>query len=272
MTREIREELRRIQAELKKPFPAPSHQIRELPGKGFWAFLPHQIIRQRLDEVVPEWQTDFSSIEQIGNDVVCRCGITILGIRKEAIGSVPLIAATNKDGKDVSRGSAADRVAAEALKNAAEIWQVGAYLDDQAFVANYLSKHSLELSDEMNHKLRSLIAYLRTKGELPPPNSSVSPPSKPKTQLPTAKPLPPSETNQVLSPTQSDRDLLMKEIDSLCRRKNITPETGSSILQELYGVKGRSQLSDSQLISFRDYLAMRPAETTKLENFVQHQQ
>lgn len=182
---EMRDELRRIQSELKKPFPPSAHQIRELPGKGYWAFISHQIIRQRLDEVAPEWQADFSSIERLDNDVVCRCGITIMGIRKEAIGSVPLIAATNKDGKDVSRGSAADRVAAESLKNAAEMWQVGAYLDDQAFVATYLSKHADELSDEAKNKLRSLIAYLRTKGELPPPNSTVSTKPIPKTQQPT---------------------------------------------------------------------------------------
>ncbi|WP_062297226.1 Rad52/Rad22 family DNA repair protein [Nostoc piscinale] len=187
ITPEIREELRRIQIDLKKPFPPSFHQIRELPGKGYWAFVPHQVIRQRLDEVAPEWLSDFSSVEVLGSDAVCRCAITILGIRKEAIGSVPLVAATNKDGKDVSRGSAADRVSAEAFKNAAEAWGVGVYLDDQAFVATYLSKNAEELSDKVKNELRSLITYLRNKGELLPPNSTVSAKPIPKTQQSTVK-------------------------------------------------------------------------------------
>jgi hypothetical protein len=120
-----RQELREIQAELKKPFEAKLHNIRELPGKGFWAFVSHHAVRERLDLVCPEWQSDYTQIEQIGSDVVCRCGITILGIRKQAIGSVPLVAA-EKNGKDVSRGSAADRVSAEAFKNAAEMWGLDA--------------------------------------------------------------------------------------------------------------------------------------------------
>lgn len=69
--------------------------------------------------------------------------------------------------------------------------------------------------------------------------AEVPPTIKPKPQLPES---------------QSDRDLLMKEIDSLCNRKGITPQIGSDILMELYGVKGRSQLSNQQLIGFRDYL------------------
>ncbi|MFN6559983.1 MAG: Rad52/Rad22 family DNA repair protein [Nostoc sp. ChiSLP01] len=266
---ELRAELKLIQAKLKEPFLPSVHQIRELPGKGYWAFVSHQVIRQRLDEVVPEWQADFSPVERLENDVVCRCGITILGIRKEAIGSVPLIAATNKDGKDVSRGSAADRVAAESLKNACEFWGVGLYLDDQAFVANYLNKHSSELTEEVKSKLRSLIAYLRTKGDLPPVNSSVSVSPIPKTQAPTTKRKvgaeETSDPNFVREPkppsmhSQPDRDLLIREIDSLCKRKNITPDRGSELLIELYGVKGRSQLTDEQLVSFRDYLSIRAA-------------
>lgn len=259
----LRSELRSIQVELRKPFPAPAHQIRELPGKGYWAFVPHQIIRLRLDEVVPEWQSGFSQMEQVGDSLICRCAITILGIRKEAVGSVPLIAATNRDGKDVSRGSAADRASAEALKNAAEMWGVGAYLDDQAFVANYLNKNLVELSDEVRNKsLRSLVAYLRTKGELPPSNSSVSPSSVPKTDKPTIKPkaaTQPSTQPQPLENPPIKRDLLMQEIDSLCKRRGVDADRGKAILLELYSARGRSQLTDAQLISFRDYLqAIKP--------------
>lgn len=251
---DIRAELRAIQIDLRKPFPASAHKIRELPGKGYWAFVPHQIIRQRLDEVVPDWQCSFSPMEMVGDSLVCRCSITILGVRKEAVGSVPLIAA-ERNGKDVSRGSASDRVSAEALKNAAEIWGVGIYLDDQGFVANHLSKGSSELDDEGRNKLRSLIAHLRSTKILPPPNSSAGLPSVPNTEKPTIKPIVKAPTPQpLIQPPELDRNLLMKETDSLCTRKNITPAMGQEILMQLYGVKGRSHLTDAQLLGFRDYL------------------
>ncbi len=75
-----------------------------------------------------------------------------------------------------------------------------------------------------------------------------------------------AKPNQPIPPapqSQTDRELLMREIDSLCKRKNITPEVGAGILNDLYGVKARSQLSDEQLVGFRDYLAMRPSEVIK---------
>lgn len=76
----------------------------------------------------------------------------------------------------------------------------------------------------------------------------------PKNQVPTIK-------NKPLPEPQSNRELLMQEIDSLCKRKGITPEVGSSILMELYKVKGRSLLTDEQLVGFRDYLSLRPNQT-----------
>jgi len=250
-----RQQIREIQAKLKELFPPEIYRIRELPGKGYWAFLPHQAIRQRLDEVVPDWQCDYSPLERLENSVIVRCAITILGVRKEAIGSVPLVAA-EKDGKDVSRGSAADRASAEALKNAAEYWGVGQDLDDQGYIAKYLAGHTARLSDETGNKLRSLIAYLRSKGDLPPKNSSVTDPGPPRTQRPTTqqpKHQPPSSQAPAVA-NSIDRDLLLKEIDSLCKRKGVEPEIGKQILMDLYGVKGRSLLSDNQLLEFRDYL------------------
>lgn len=172
MNQEAREELKRIQSELRKPFPPESHGIRELPGRGYWAFVAHHDYRERLDEVCPEWESSYTHIEQIASDVICKCTITILGISKQAIGSVPLVAA-EKNGKDVSRGSAADRLAAEAFKNACEAWGVGRYLDDQGAVAHYLNSNGTRLDNETRNKLKSLGNYLRQIGELPPVNSNV---------------------------------------------------------------------------------------------------
>lgn len=150
------DELRYIQAELKKPFPAPLHEIRELPGgTKKWVFLRWQTVRERLDEVAPDWTIDHSEIQYLGNDAICRCGITIMGIRKEAIASVPLVV-LSKNGNDMSRGCPADRLAAEALKNAAETWGVGRYLDDQIFTIVYLWKNSRQLSAKFTEEVRQL--------------------------------------------------------------------------------------------------------------------
>ena len=318
----IREEVKRIQAELRKPFAPEIHGIRELPGRGYWAFVPHHQYRERLDEVYPEWEASYTHVEQITSDVICKCTITILGISKQAIGSVPLVAA-EKDGRDVSRGSAADRLAAEAFKNACEAWGVGRYLDRQGEVAHYLNINATELDNKTRSKLKVFGNYLREKGELPPVSSTVSmpklddnspstiPPAKTgviseaqverlwaiakklptevtkaivkkiagvdsSNDLPWAKhnevikviehevavrdtmqpaPIPNSLPPEPIPQPEIDREMLMQEIDSLIERKNISQESGKSILMVLYGVRGRTLLSDEQLIQFRDYLS-----------------
>jgi hypothetical protein len=318
----IREEVKRIQAELRKPFAPEIHGIRELPGRGYWAFVPHHQYRERLDEVYPEWEASYTHVEQITSDVICKCTITILGISKQAIGSVPLVAA-EKDGRDVSRGSAADRLAAEAFKNACEAWGVGRYLDRQGEVAHYLNINATELDNKTRSKLKVFGNYLREKGELPPVSSTVSmpklddnspstiPPAKTgviseaqverlwaiakklptevtkaivkkiagvdsSNDLPWAKhnevikviehevavrdtmqpaPIPNSLPPEPIPQPEIDREMLMQEIDSLIKRKNISQESGKSILMVLYGVRGRTLLSDEQLIQFRDYLS-----------------
>ena len=156
ITVEVREELKRIQSELKKVFPANRHEVRDLPGgQRKWVYLKWQTIRERLDEVCPDWIIDYSEIQYLGNDAICRCGITILGIRKEAIASVPISILSSK-GNEMTRGSAADRLAAEAIKNSGEAWGVGRYLDDQEFTIRYLWDHLKELDDQMQGEVRRL--------------------------------------------------------------------------------------------------------------------
>jgi hypothetical protein len=156
ITLEIREELKRIQTELKKVFPANQHEIRDLPGgQRKWVYLKWQTIRERLDEVCPDWVIDYSEIQYLGNDAICRCGITILGVRKEAIASVPISILSSK-GNEMARGSAADRLAAEAIKNSAELWGVGRYLDDQEFTIRYLWEHLGEVDEQMQGEVRRL--------------------------------------------------------------------------------------------------------------------
>ncbi|MFB2770235.1 Rad52/Rad22 family DNA repair protein [Pelatocladus sp. BLCC-F211] len=152
----IRDELKKIQAELRKPLGAIKHKVRDIPGSNKkWVYLPHQVIREHLDTIVPEWVIDFSDIQYIGNDATCRCAITIMGIRKEAIACVP-ISLTSGSGKEMTRGSAPDRLAAEGIRNAAEQWGVGRYLDDQEFTIRYLWERIGELDQEMQGEVRRL--------------------------------------------------------------------------------------------------------------------
>ncbi|MEH1808541.1 hypothetical protein [Nostoc sp.] len=249
ITPEIRDELRRIQFELKKPFPAKLHEFRELPGGGKkWVFLKWQTIRERLDEVAPEWISDYSEIQYLGNDAICRCGITILGVRKEAIASVP-ISITSSSGKEMSRGSAADRLAAESLKNTAEAWGVGRYLDDQVFTIRYLWERMSELDDAACGQVRLLseqykIQMKSAQSAIKKPNTT---PVVPKQQL---------REGELLSavPTIPDRNLINAEIDSLLKRKNISVDQAKSALFELFQVRSRQHLSDNQLTQFLDYL------------------
>lgn len=150
-------QLQKIIGELKQPFAPTQHEIRELPGKGNWIFIPWQAIRERLDEVYPEWTVDYSEIKIIETQAFCKCGITIANIRKEAYGDVPVVVLSSS-GKDVSRGSFGDRVVAEAFKNAAEHWGVARYLDDQKFVISYLLDHADQLEPRFRNLLTSLAA------------------------------------------------------------------------------------------------------------------
>lgn len=227
ITENIRDELRRIHVELKKPFPANLHEFRELPGGKKWVFLRWQTIRERLDEVAPEWISDYSEVQYLNNDAICRCGITILGIRKEAIASVP-ISITSSGGKEMSRGSAADRLAAEALKNTAEAWGVGRYLDDQVFTIRYLWDRMHELDDAACGEVRRLSEQYKLGIK-----AATKPASLVKPQAP-----------------RIDRNSLMAQSDRLIAGLAWTPAQGKEYLEKNYGKAGRSLLSDAELLDF----------------------
>lgn len=161
LTLEQREELKKIQFELRQPFPAGVHELRDLPGGARkWVFLRWQTIRERLDDVYPDWLIDYSEIQYLNNDAVCRCGITIMGIRKEALASVP-ISVLSSGGKEMTRGSAADRLAAEGMKNASELWGVGRYLDNQPFTIELMWHGMGAFPDAIKGEIRKLAKEYR---------------------------------------------------------------------------------------------------------------
>ncbi len=155
MINERQEQLKQIISELKKPLAPELHQIRDLPGGGKWVYVSWQAMRERIDQVCPDWTLDYSEITTIENQAFCKCGLTILGVRKEAFGNVT-ISVKSAQGKEMTRGSFGDRVVAEAFKNAAEQWGLCRYLDDQINTVKYLLNHIDSLSEPNKRSLKLL--------------------------------------------------------------------------------------------------------------------
>ena len=131
--------IREILGELKKPFPAAAHKERELPGGGRWFFIPWQAIRDRLDEICPDWSVSYSTPVYVGDYCVILCTLTVAGVTRQAPGNSPIAQLSSK-GNDMSRGTPIERATADAFKNAAEAFGMAAYLDDQAFVVRLLQQ------------------------------------------------------------------------------------------------------------------------------------
>jgi hypothetical protein len=129
------EDFKTTLAKLREPFPPSAHVERPLPGGGKWFYVPWQQIRERIEEVAPDHELEFYPPEFVDAYCTVRCKLVICGVPRIAIGN-----AENKGGM---RGNAIERAVADAYKNAAEAFGVGAYLDEQsrekkAFLANYL--------------------------------------------------------------------------------------------------------------------------------------
>jgi hypothetical protein len=122
---------------LKTPFPPEDHKERSLPGGGRWFYLPWQKIKSRLDQTFPEWQCSFSDPVITGELIVIRCRISIAGVTREGVGNSDAYGEKTSAG-GYKFGSPVEKATADALKNAAEMFGVGAYLDDQQFVVKYL--------------------------------------------------------------------------------------------------------------------------------------
>lgn len=113
---------------LNAPFTAAEHRDRTLPGGGKWFFIPWQVIRKRVNEACPDWSVSYSDPVVAADFIVIRCLLTIEGITREGVGN-------DKAFPDKQTyGTPIERAIADAFKNAAEQFGVGAYLDNQAFV------------------------------------------------------------------------------------------------------------------------------------------
>jgi len=126
---------------LKAPFPPVEHKDRKLPGGGRWFFIPWQTIRQRIQDVAPNYECSFSDPVVAADSMVVRCRLTIGGVTREGVGNDRAYPELNEKGKPKIIGTPIERATADAFKNAAEQFGVGAYLDDQNFVIKHLNKN-----------------------------------------------------------------------------------------------------------------------------------
>lgn len=158
MTPQEREELRQIQKELRQPLAPAAHKIRELPGTSdLYIYLPWQAVRDRLEEVVPDYQLDFDDpvYDHTTNLVSIKATIEILGVKKSAIAATR-ISIISRKGNNAEIGHCIDRLHAEAIKNVGEAWCIGRYLDEQVSVYKMLWDSQSELDPEMRGRLNQM--------------------------------------------------------------------------------------------------------------------
>lgn len=117
----------------KDHFPIKAHRERKLPGGEMWIYVPWQIMRDRLDEVDPNWSVEFFDPVICGELTVMRCQLTVCGVSRQGVG--------NADPNKKGFGSVVELARADAFKEALEMFGVGAYLDDQLGTRAWLEQH-----------------------------------------------------------------------------------------------------------------------------------
>lgn len=164
-----------IIGQLKAWFPPEAHKERDLPGGGKWMYIPWQAIRDRLDEVCPDWQVSYSAPQYLGDYCTITCTITIEGISKQGIGNAEIVLLSSS-GKNMARGTPIERATADAFKAAAEAWGCCRYLDEQVD-----AKTKKDFVRYMQHAGdgRAADFYHRNEGNLPPKPDRRPPQSKP---------------------------------------------------------------------------------------------
>lgn len=160
MTPQERDELKLIQRELRQPLAPSAHKIRPLPGTDdLYIYLPWQAVRDRLEEVAPDYNLDFDDpvYDHVANLVSLKATVEILGVKKSAIAGVKISIISQK-GKNAEIGHCIDRLHAEAIKNVGEAWCIGRYLDDQLGAYKMLWDNQAALDQDMRGKLSQMKA------------------------------------------------------------------------------------------------------------------
>ncbi len=190
-------ELSEIISQLTAYFPPEDHKERKLKGNGTWYYLPHQVIRDRLNELCPgEWSTDYSLAQVIDGEPVYLCKLTICGVTRTGIG--------DKSNEPSPYGTSAQRAFRKAFTDAAEQFGIGAYLDEQT---NPKTKQAFVRYMQQAGRGDVVVNYRKNEGVAVDRPSS-SPPAKPFGQKPASPKTQPTEgqqTGSVISDAQRKR-------------------------------------------------------------------
>ena len=119
--------------------------MRKLPGGGKWYFVPWQKMRDKLDEIYPNWEIDYSDPVQRGEQVIVKCHLTIAGVTRVGFGnSHAEFDDWNEEKKQ--RGTPEERAIACAFKRAMEQFGMCRYLDIQTNKEKHTEQERAELS------------------------------------------------------------------------------------------------------------------------------
>lgn len=147
-----------LKQNLKATLPIACHELRDLPGGGIYAFIAWQQVRNRLDDIC-NFEIEFND-PVIVDDVCCiRCTIAIEGVKRQGLGVCSVV-------KKGIRGTFVESAVADAFKNAAEQFGIGAYLDDPIWQQQLKTNASL------------LAVYRQKKTGQHPSNGDSSPSAK----------------------------------------------------------------------------------------------
>lgn len=275
-------------------FAPEEHKDRALPGGGRWFYVPHQSITQRLNAVCPgHWHTKVNSTNIAGDYTVVIVELTICGVTRTGIGDDKTFPELNEQGKAKTIGSPPVKAFRSAFKDAAEQFGICAYLDDQKAKRNEFAQYMAKKGDQRANKFitengwieqptqksepigrdslmkstKSQLDRLRWTGANESEYLSKTYGVESRTQLSNNQlssflghlkslevAIKPSPTTAQIPSPAPDRTLLNAEIDSLLKRKTISVEQAKDLLFDLFNVRSRQHLNESQLAQFLDYL------------------
>ncbi len=142
-------ELIDIKEQLTKWFLPEEHLERKLPGGKAWFYIPHQVIRDRLNKVCyGDWEETYSTPTTNGNQTSIACRLTIYGITRTGIADDKTFPELNGQGKEKIIGSVIVNIARHSFRDAAEKFGVATYLDEQ-----------------VGSKKKAFIDYMTNKGD-----------------------------------------------------------------------------------------------------------
>lgn len=221
--------------ELIAPFPPEAHKERVIgrdrQGKTtYWVYLPWQAIRDRLIQVVGVqgfiFETTGYWLDESGNPVI-QVRLNILGVVKEALGF--------HTAHEKFQGNKSQVTLADAYKNAAEEFGIGAYIDDQPFVIRYLWQNATDQETKLiAQKLAGQhgLKLKRLRQEV--------------------------VTGNVAS------DNLIDQTNLELKRLGWSNSQGREFLEKCYGKRSRSQLSETELADFLNRLKATNSATNSI--------